>query len=511
MTDSEDTIRAVGGSGDRASTGIPGLDDILVGGLTRQRLYLVEGLPGSGKTTLGLQFLLEGQRRGERCMFVTLSETEDELRASAASHGWSLDAISVVELSTFRGEEEEQTLLHPAEFELGRTTGRILERIKQEKPDRIVIDNLSEVRMLAQTPLRYRWQFFALRRLFTSLGCVVLLLDDKTARPDDLQIQTLVHGVISLERGSLNTYGAERLVLNVVKMRGIAFHRGAHDYAILTGGLVVYPRVTIFQNILKTESITVSTGVAELDSLLGGGLVTGASTLIMGPTGTGKTSTATRCVLTALERGESAAAFIFDEQRSALRARSAELGMDLSPYLESGRLRLHEFDASELSPGKFSHDIRSAVDVDGARMILIDSLNGYYHAMPNEQYLMLQLHDLLGFLSRSGVVTLLVLGQHGLTGAVHSQIDLSYLCDTLLLTRYFEAAGQVRRCLSIVKTRTAKHESTIREFTLGPPDCLTIGPVLHDFENVLAGAPVFRGAAHTLMDTPPGSDTDTPV
>lgn len=290
MTDSPEALPRGAGDGDgRISTGVPGLDEVLVGGLTPHRVYLVEGLPGSGKTTLALQFLLDGMRLGERCMYVTLSETEDELRGAAASHGWSLDGIALVELMTVRDAEGAQTLLHTAEFELGETTGRIMARIAEEKPDRVVIDNLSELRMLAQTPLRYRWQFFALRRLFTNLGCTVLLLDDKTARPDDLQVQTIVHGVIALERGGLNAYGAERPVLHVVKMRGTALRSGAHDYAIQTGGLVVYPRVVAFQEGQGRGhvSATLSTGIAELDALLGGGLVTGTSALFMGATGRG--------------------------------------------------------------------------------------------------------------------------------------------------------------------------------------------------------------------------------
>ena len=403
------------GGGDWALTGIVGLDNVLAGGLARDRLYLVEGTPGTGKTTLALQFLLEGRRLGERCMYVTLSETVDELRTSAATHGWSLDGLSIIELvpEAAVGSDQEQTLLHPAEFELGETTGRILERIDQERPARLVLDSLSELRLLAQTPLRYRRQVLALKRRFASHRCTVLLLDDQTAEPRDLQLHSIAQGVIKLEQSS-SGYGGERRSLRVVKMRGVKFRGGYHDYIIETGGLVVYPRLVAAEHHNGFSPVPVGTGISELDALLGGGLVPGTSTLIMGPTGTGKTSTATRCILATLERGEPAAVFMFDEELGTFFARSAGLGMNLQPHLDSGRLQVRQIKPAELSPGEFVHYVRHAVEINGMRAILIDSLNGYMHAMPNEQYLILQMHELLSYLSQHGVATLLILGQHGL-------------------------------------------------------------------------------------------------
>ena len=500
MTDTRDVTPADPGGG-LALTGIAGLDAVLVGGLPRDRLYLVEGTPGTGKTTLALQFLLEGLRLGERGMYVTLSETTAELRASAATHGWSLDGISIVELvpAAGVGSEQEQTLLHPAEFELGETTGRILERVEQERPLRLVVDSLSELRLLAQTPLRYRRQILALKHRFTSQSCTVLLLDDQTAEPRDLQLHSIAHGVIGLELSS-NNYGAERRSLSVAKLRGVRFRGGHHDYSIETGGLVVYPRLIVSEHSVEAPPAAVGTGVPELDSLLGGGLMPGTNTLVMGPTGTGKTSTATRCVLAALERGERAAVFMFDEELSTFFTRSAGLGMDLRPYLDSGQLLVRRIEPAELSPGEFVHYVRRAVEEDAARVVVIDSLNGYLHAMPNERYLTLQMHELLSYLSQHGVVTLLILGQHGLVGDVRSDVDLSYLSDTIILMRFFEAAGSVRRGLSVVKTRTSDHEPTIREFKLGAGG-LQIGAVLREFDGVLSGTPVYRGSPGALMET----------
>ena len=490
------------GASDRALTGIVGLDDILVGGLPRNRLYLVEGTPGTGKTTLALQFLLEGLRLGERCMYVTLSETAEELQAAAVTHGWSIEDISVLELVVQGevGSEQEQTLLHAAEFELGETTGRILERIEQERPDRLVLDSLSELRLLAQTALRYRRQVLALKQHFTKLRCTVLMLDDQTAEPYDMSLHSVAHGVVSLEQ-TTSRYGAERRSLRVLKVRGVPFRGGFHDFAIKTGGIAVYPRLIAAHEHGAFSPVPVGTGVREFDAMLGGGLVPGTSTLLMGPSGTGKTSTATRCVLAALERGDKAAIFMFDEELGTFLARSVALGMDLQPYLDSGSLHVQSIKPTELSPGEFVFQVQQAIEVDGAKAILIDSLNGYLHAMPNEQYLMLQMHELLSYLSQHKVTTLLILGQHGLVGEVRLDVDLSYLSDSIILMRFFEAAGAVRRGLAVVKTRTANHEAFVREFSLGS-DGLTLGAVLHDFDGVLSGTPVYRGNAGALMEAP---------
>ena len=510
MTETPGALPTRAGGGGLALTGITGLDAVLAGGLPRDRLYLVEGTPGTGKTTLALQFLLEGQRLGERGMYVTLSEGADELRASAATHGWALDGLSIVELvpEADLSSEQEQTLLHPAEFELGEATRRILEGVEQERPARLVVDSLSELRLLAQTALRYRRQILALKHRFTSHRCTVLLLDDQVAEPRDLQLHSIAHGVIALQLSS-NNYGAERRSLNVVKMRGVRFHGGHHDYTIETGGLAVYPRLIVSEHRTDLSPVIVSTGISELDALMGGGLVPGTNTLLMGPTGTGKTTAATSCVVAALQRGDRAAVFMFDEELGTFFTRSAGLGMDLRPHVEAGQLQVRQIEPAELSPGEFVHYVRRAVEVDGAKVILIDSLNGYLHAMPNEHYLTLQMHELLSYLSQHDVVTLLIFGQHGLVGDVRSDVDLSYLSDTIILMRFFEAAGSVRRGLSVVKTRTSDHEPTIREFKLGSAG-LTVGAVLRDFDGVLSGTPVYRGGAGALMEMPNSSSPTPP-
>jgi circadian clock protein KaiC len=491
----------------RASTGVPGLDDLLGGGLTPHRLYLVEGTPGTGKTTLSLQFLLEGARLGEACLYITLSETAEELKAAAATHGWSLDAISVFELVSEAGldPESEQSILHPSEVELGETTREVMAQVDELCPSRVVFDSLSEMRLLAQNPLRYRRQILALKQFFATRQCTVLMLDDRTADPNDLQLHSIAHGVITLEQAPRD-FGAERRRLRVVKMRGIKFRGGYHDFNLDTGGLTVFPRLVAADHHRPYEAAHNPTGNAQLDLLLGGGLSPGTNTLFSGPSGVGKTTTAAACMLAALERGEKATYYLFDEGLGTFLSRSATLGMDLRPHIKAGRLDVQQIDPAELSPGEFACRARSAVEEGGSTFIVIDSLNAYLQAMPGEQFLLLQMHEILSYLGQQGVTTLLILGQHGLIGDMRSDIDLSYLSDALVLFRFFEAGGEVRSAISVVKSRTSAHERTIREFRLSASG-LQVGEALQDFEGVLSGLPSYKGTVAMLSTaTPLGSE-----
>jgi circadian clock protein KaiC len=476
----------------RISTGVPGLDDVLGGGLTPSRLYLLEGTPGTGKTTLALQFLREGVARGERTLYITLSETADELRASAATHGWTLDGIEVFELVDEMGldPDSEQSILHPSDIELGETVKEVIALVDRTKPDRVVFDSLSELRLLAQNPLRYRRQILALKRFFAKRACTVLMLDDKTSETGDVQLHSIAHGVVSLDQAP-REYGAERRRLRIVKMRGIKFRGGYHDFVLETGGIQAFhPRGT-------------STGSAELDLLLGGGLVPGTNTLLLGPSGVGKTTTAIRCMLAALERGETATYYLFDEGLATMLVRAATLGMDLAPHIAAGRLTVTQVDPAELSPGEFASKVRAAVEERGSTFVGVDSLNAYLHAMPGEEYLILQMHELLSYLNQQGVTTLLVLGQHGIVGDVRSDVDLSYLSDCILLFRFFEAKGQVRTALSVVKSRVNAHERTIRELKLSQGG-LQVGEALDDFEGVLTGLPAYHGRVAMLSGASEG-------
>ncbi|MCC0804979.1 circadian clock protein KaiC [Methylobacterium sp. W2] len=477
------------------STGIAGLDDVLAGGLTQGRLYLVEGSPGTGKTTLSLQFLLDGVARGEKGLYVTLSESADELLAGAASHGWSLDGIEIHELVNELGldPDSEQSILHPSDVELGETVREVMERVDGLKPARVVFDSLSELRLLAQNPLRYRRQILALKQFFASRHCTVLLLDDNTA---DIQLHSIAHGALVLERTERD-FGSERRRVRVLKMRGVKYRGGFHDVALDTGGLRLFPRLVASEHGSEFDIATTSTGLAELDLLLGGGLVAGTNTLLMGPSGAGKTTTAVRCLLAALERGARATYFLFDEGKATLVVRCAQLGMDLHPYLETGMLSLMQIDPAEISPGEFACRVREAVEEHGSTFVAIDSLNAYIHAMPGEQYLILQMHELLNYLNQKGVTTVLVLGQHGIIGEVRSDLDLSYLSDAIVLFRYFEAQGSVRTAISVVKSRVNGHERTIRELRISPTG-LQVGETLTDFQGVLTGLPTYAGRVAML-------------
>ena len=489
---------------DRASTGTPGLDDILGGGLTRDRVYLVEGTPGTGKTTLSLQFLLEGIALGEPVLYITLSETADELRAVAGSHGWSLDRLSIFELVGEAGldPDSEQSILHPSEVELGETTREVMRQVEALRPMRVVFDSLSELRLLAQNPLRYRRQILAFKQFFSSRRCTVLLLDDRTSEPGDLQLHSIAHGVISLEQVPRD-FGPERRRLRVVKMRGIKYRGGYHDLKLETGGLLLFPRLVAAEHHASFANAFDGTGSAELDALLGGGLVAGTNVLLTGPSGVGKTTTAVSCMLAALRRGERCTYYLFDEGLGTLLSRSEALGLDLTPYLGSGQVRIRQIDPAELSPGEFVSLVRDAVERDGATFLVVDSLNAYLHAMPGETFLLLQMHELLSYLNQKGIKTLLVLGQHGLLGDVRSDVDISYLSDSILMFRFFEAHGEVRTAVSAVKSRASAHERTIREFKLSRGG-LQVGEALHDFDGVLSGLPSYRGKTSMLTASGPG-------
>lgn len=475
-----------------ARTGVAGLDTILGGGLTANRLYLVEGTPGTGKTTLSLQFLLEGVRLGQPCLYVTLSESERELRAVAVTHGWTLDGITLIELvaEDGLGPDQEQTLLHPSDVELGETVRAIMDRVEELRPTRIVLDSLSELRLLSQNPLRYRRQILALKHFFSKLDCTVLVLDDRTAEPGDLQLHSIAHGVVTLEQSAID-FGAERRRVRVMKMRGVKYRGGYHDYSIETGGLRVHPRLLTVSRTSDFAPGPVSTGLPALDNLLGGGLVPGTNTLLVGPAGVGKTTTAVRCMVAALERGENAAYFLFDERLATLFTRCAALGIDLRPHVEAGRLLVRQIDPAELSPGGFAAAVCEAVERHKAGFVIIDSLNAYLQAMPNDKFLTLQMHELLSYLSQHAVVAMMILGQHGVMGDLRSDVDLSYLADSVLLLRFFEADGEVRKAISVVKTRTTAHERTIREFRMGEGG-VVVGEPLREFRGILTGQPEYR-------------------
>ena len=483
-----------------AQTGVVGLDEILGGGFSLDRLYLLEGVPGSGKTTLALQFLIEGARLGEPVLYVTLSETEEELRQVAASHGWSLAGITIRELVPSEDSlrpDDQYTMFHPSEVELSETTKTILEDVDRIKPRRAVFDSLSELRLLAGNPLRYRRQILALKQFFSGRKCTVLLLDDMTSTSHDLQVQSIAHGVIRLDQ-LYPEYGAERRRLSVLKYRGMRFRGGYHDFSIKRGGLEVYPRLGARERLSEQPMSRLASGIAELDALMGGGIERGTSTLIVGAAGTGKSTLAAQFAAAACARGQAAALFIFDESLNTLLSRSEGLGIALQKSIETGRLTVQQVDPAELSPGEFAHSVRKAVEDQQAEVVVIDSLNGYLNAMPGERFLVIQLHEMLSYLGNAGVATLLVGAHQGLIGTqMVSPVDATYLADAVILMRYFELKGEVRQAISVIKKRGGAHERTIRELRL-EAGRISVGPPLRDFRGVLTGVPIFEGAESSV-------------
>lgn len=484
----------------RVSTGIPGFDDVLGGGFPTDRLYLVQGEPGTGKTTMALQFLMEGRRLGERVLFITLSETRDELTSVVGSHGWTLDGIEIFELSAAQQSRpaEQNTLFHPSEVELNEVTEVILNEVERVNPTRVVLDSLSELRLLSQSPLRFRRQILAIKQYFVGQGRTVLLLDDRMTSQGEAQAHTVAHGVVELEQAAPE-YGAERRRMRVVKLRGVRFRGGWHDYTIVGGGLEVYPRLVAAEHRPDAQIHPISSGVQGLDALQGAGADRGTATLIMGPAGSGKTSIGMQYVSAALERGERAAMFMFDENISTMLARGKGIGIDLSKWVhKDSKLSLRQIDPAEMPTGAFVQMVRKAVDVDKATVIVIDSLNGYLNAMPEERFLTIHMHELLSYLRQQGVLTILIMAQHGLMGRMDSPIDLSYLSDTVLLLRYFESRGTIRQAISVMKKRTGRHERTIREFQI-TSEGLKVGSPLYDFHGVLTGVPTYTGEKEPLL------------
>jgi circadian clock protein KaiC len=489
----------------RASTGIPGLDNILCGGFASNRLYLVEGSPGVGKTTLAMQFLLEGVRRGDRCLYVTLSETREETEAVAASHGWSLDGIDIIELNQVEGlfaSRAQTTLFQPAEVELNKLADLMTDAFDRVKPQRMVLDSLSEMRLMAQSPLRYRRQILSFKHHFATGDCTVLLLDDRTGGLDS-HMQSLVHGVICLESVPLK-FGINRRFLSVVKMRGSPFREGHHDYVIKEGGLTVFPRLVAAEHSFSASRELFTSGNAELDQLSGGGLHAGSGTLFMGPAGTGKSTIASMYAARAALAGDSALYFAFDETTNILVNRAREMKLGFDEALKSGLLRIRQVDPAEIAPGELANEIVRAVESENVRVVVLDSLNGYVNAMPQEDFLHLHLHELLSYLNQKGVVTIMILAQHGLIGPMGAPIDVSYLADTVMLMRYFEARGALKKAVSVVKKRSGYHEQTIREFKMTDGG-IVVGKPLVDFEGVMTGAPRFMGEPAMIAE-----DADNP-
>ncbi len=487
----------------KALTGNGGLDFILRGGLPAGRMYLLEGTPGSGKTTLGLEFLLEGLRLGEPVLYITLSESREELLVVAESHGLSLDGVAIFELASADeaiGQGTEQSILHPWEAELGQTVALIRSEVERVKPTRVVFDSLSELRLLAQDPLRFRRQVLALKQFFDPRKSTVLLVDDLAglANAGDGHLHSICHGVITLERLTLD-FGAARRRLQVQKLRGVDFLAGYHDFTIRRGGLDVFPRLVALDQHATFIGDNVQSGNEALDRLIAGGPLRGTTMLVTGPAGTGKTTIALQYLDAACRRHEPCAIFEFDERIGTMFTRAKALGIDLAAHIASGRLRVHQVDPAELSPGEFAARVQRVVERGGVRLLVIDSLNGYLAAMPQEKQLILQLHELLSYLNQKGVMTLLINPQHGLVGTMTGALDVSYIADTVLLLRYFEAEGRIRKAISVLKNRSGPHEDTIRELRIDS-EGIRVGEPLSAFKGVLTGTPEYVGVAGPLIE-----------
>jgi len=485
----------------RQPTGVVGLDEVLGGGLPTRRLYVVEGDPGSGKTTFALQFLLEGVRLGQRVLYITLSETAEELEDVAASHGWSLAGIKMLELSSLAeslGADSNYTVYHPSEVELGDTLARIRAEVERLNPQRVALDSVSELKILSQTSVRYRREILGLKQFFAGRNCTVLVLDDLTTNESEKQLQSIAHGVLRMERHG-REYGTTRRQMHVVKMRGVRFQDGRHDFVIKTGGLDLYPRLSArTTDVVKSEG-SAKSGIEQMDVLFGGGLDRGSSTLLLGPAGCGKTTLCSHYLLAALKRGEKVVCYQFEESTETFLHRSTGFGMNFEPYVNSGQFQLIQVDIADLSPGEFSSRVQYAVEKHGVGFVVIDSLNGYLNGMPSERFLLIHMHELLSYLGQRAVVTLLTIAQHGMMGpGMQTPIDVSFLADSVILLRFFEAFGTVRQAISVVKKRRGVHERTLREMTIGPKG-VEIGQVLEGFHGVLSGIPEFRGKEDELL------------
>jgi circadian clock protein KaiC len=485
-----------------APTGISGLDEILRGGLPRHQMYVVQGDAGAGKTTLSFQFLLEGIRRGEKSLYVTLSASERDLNRVARAHGWDIGDIEIYE--QFRtSAAADTTVFRPAEIELAKTVQAILSAIEERQPDLVVIDSLGEIRLLADSPLRYRRQLLVLKEFFRDRKITALVLDDHNASAREAEVQGLAEGVIRLSV-SAPMYGNTRRTLEVVKMRGVGFRGGGHDFSIEKGGLVVFPRLSAGQHMVSREQGTMPSGVAEIDSLVGGGLERGSATMIMGPAGVGKSSLALQFAVAAAAAGDRVSFFIFEEHRTVFLKRAASLGFNVGPLIDDGSLSVHQIDPAEMSAGEFAYAVRTAVETKGSTLVIIDSLNGYFNAMPEEHFLTLHLHELLSYLIDAAVTTIVIVSQHGALGQVSSPVDVSYLADAVILLRYYETRGAFGRAISMLKKRTSAHEQTVREYSLTSQG-VSVGPVLLEFRGILSGMQSAEAAPAIAASGPTGS------